>query len=88
MPAQLNQQTTSSGTKCLWLADHSTVLLIGNANEQLIGTLLYVLLKDSNFLRQIIRVEYKIAECHPFTPGLSNYFVLMSRRVGLLSLDS
>lgn len=43
MPAQ----TVSAGPKCLWLADHSTVLLIGNVNEQFIRTLLYVLLEDS-----------------------------------------
>lgn len=36
MPAQLNQQTISVETKCVWFADHSTVLLIGSINEQLL----------------------------------------------------
>lgn len=33
-------QTISTGTKCLWLADHSIALLIDNVSEQLISTLL------------------------------------------------
>ena len=39
-------QTVSTGTKCLWLADHSIALLIGNVSEQLIPTLPYILLED------------------------------------------
>lgn len=59
-------QTISTGTKCLWLADHSIALLIGNVSEQLIPTV-YILLEDKlnkTLQRQVIIIEYKIAKPH------------------------
>lgn len=67
MPAWLNQQMILAGTKCFRFSENSSVLLIGNVNEQSICTLLYVLLKDDfklNLLRQIIITEYKTAELY------------------------